>query len=138
MEPKIINPSTLPAPRGYNHGLLVSGGKLLFLAGQDASGPDGIIVSPNDLIGQFEQVLSNLKAVVEEAGGTMQNIMKLNIFVRNRNDYTANLVPLGKLFRSYFDNHYPAMGLFEVSAFFRDRTLIELEGIAVLEDSYSY
>ena len=134
METKIINPSTLPAPKGFNHGILVSGGKLLFLAGQDASDSQGNIVAPGDLVAQFEQVLHNFKAVVEEAGGTMQNIMKLNVFVRNRDDYLAHLKPLGQVFRAYFGDHYPTMALFEVSAFFRDDNLIELEGIAVIDN----
>ena len=103
------------------------------MAGQDASDSDGNIVAPGDLVAQFEQVLKNFKAVVEEAGGTMQNIMKLNVFVKNRDVYVANLKPLGKVFRSYFGDHYPAMALFEVSAFFRDENLIELEGMAVIE-----
>ena len=133
METKIINPSTLPAPKGFNHGILVSGGKLLFLAGQDASDSEGNIVAPGDLVAQFEQVLRNFKAVVEEAGGTMQNIMKLNIFVKNRDDYVANLKPLGKVFRDYFGDHYPTMALFEVSAYFRDENLIEMEGLAMID-----
>lgn len=133
MERKIINPPGLPPPRGFNHGILVSGGRLLFLAGQDASDPAGNIVAPGDLVAQFEQVLKNFKAVVEEAGGAMQNIVKLNIFVKSRDDYVANLKPLGRVFRQYFGDHYPAMALFEVSAFFRQDNLIELEGMAVIE-----
>lgn len=133
METKIINPSTLPAPRGFNHAILVTGGNLLFLAGQDASDSDGNIVAPGNLVAQFEQVLKNFKAVVEEAGGGMQNIMKLNVFVKNRDDYMANLKPLGKVFRTYFGDHYPAMALFEVSAFFRDENLIEMEGLAMID-----
>jgi enamine deaminase RidA (YjgF/YER057c/UK114 family) len=133
METQIINPPTLPAPRGFNHGILIKGGQILFLAGQDASDAEGAIVAPGDLVAQFEQVLKNLRAVVEEAGGSLRNIMKLNVFVRNRDDYVANLKPLGKVFRAYFGDHYPAMALFEVSAFFRDENLVELEGIAVIE-----
>ncbi|MCQ3980653.1 MAG: RidA family protein, partial [Anaerolineae bacterium] len=41
--------------------------------------------------------------------------------------------PLGRVFRAYFGDHYPTMALFEVSAFFRDGNLIELEGIATVE-----
>lgn len=129
----LINPPSLPAPKGFNHGILVSGRRLLFLAGQDASDVNGNIVAPGDLVAQFEQVLRNLKAVVEEAGGTTQDIVKLNIFVRDRDAYVANLKPLGRVFRTYFGNHYPTMALFEVSAFFREENLIELEGIAALE-----
>lgn len=133
MPKKMINPPTLPPPRGFNHGFLVTGGQLLFLAGQDASDADGNIVAPGDLVAQFEQVLRNLQAVVEEAGGTMHDIVKLNIFVRNRDDYLANLKPLGQIYRSYFGRHYPAMALFEVSAFYQEDNLIEMEGMAVIE-----
>ena len=133
MDTKIINPPTLPPPRGFNHGILVQGGQILFLAGQDAGDSEGNIVAPGDLVAQFEQVLKNLRAVVEEAGGSMQNIMKLNVFVRSRDDYVANLKPLGNVFRAYFGDHYPAMALFEVSAFFREENLVELEGFAVIE-----
>lgn len=134
MHKQIINPSSLPAPRGYNHGILVTGGRLLFLAGQDASDAGGQIVGPGDLVVQFEQVLRNFQAVVEEAGGSLQDIVKLNIFVRDRDDYVANLKPLGEIFRSYFDGYYPTMALFEVSGFFREETLIELEGLAVIPE----
>ena len=132
MDRKIINPPSLPAPRGFNHGILVEGGRLLFLAGQDASDGQGNIVAPGNLVGQFEQVLLNLKAVVEEAGGTMQDIVKLNVFVSDRDAYVSNLKSLGQVFRAYFGDHYPAMALFEVSAFFRDGNMIELEGMAVI------
>ncbi len=132
MERKIINPPQLPAPRGFSHGILVDGGKILFLAGQDGSGSDGKIVSPGNLVAQFQQVLQNLKAVLEEAGGSLKDIVKLNLFVLSRDDYVANLKPLGEVYRSYLGSHYPVMGLFEVRALFNKEALIEIEGLAVL------
>ncbi|MEW5985751.1 MAG: RidA family protein [Chloroflexota bacterium] len=134
MEKTLINPPTLAPPRGFNHGILTRGGRLLFLAGQDASDGWGQIVAPGDLLAQFEQVLGNLQAVVEAAGGRMTDIVKLTIFVRNREDYLAHLKPLGEVFRGYFGRNYPAMALFEVSGFFQDEALIEIEGLAVLSD----
>ncbi len=94
MPRRIVNPASLARPSGFNHGILTSGGQLLFLAGQDASGPDGRIVAPGDLVGQCAQVLGNLRAVVEAAGGTMRDIVKLNVYVTDRDDYRANLKPL--------------------------------------------
>ena len=132
MAKEIINPPSLARPSGFNHGLLTSGGKVLFLAGQDASGPDGRIVAPGDLVGQCAQVLHNLRAVVETAGGTMPDIVKLNLFVTDRRDYRAKLKPLGALFRDYFGAYYPAMALFEISALFQDDAVIEMEGYAVI------
>jgi enamine deaminase RidA (YjgF/YER057c/UK114 family) len=135
MEKTIINPPALAAPKGFNHGILVSGGKLLFLAGQDASDGVGQIVAPGDLVAQTEQVLRNLRAVVEAAGGGMQDIVKLNVFVADRAAYRASRKPLGQLFRTYFGEYYPTMALFEVAAFFQDEALIELEGFAVIAEA---
>jgi enamine deaminase RidA (YjgF/YER057c/UK114 family) len=129
---QLINPPHLPPPRGFNHGILTEGGRLLFLSGQDASDGDGRIVSPGDLVAQYEQVLRNLQAVVTEAGGTMQDIVKLTIYVKDRDDYRRKLRELGQVHKKYFGAYYPTMALFEISNFFQDENLVELEGIAVI------
>lgn len=133
MDKRIINPSGLARPRGFSHGILVTGGRLLFLAGQDASDGDGQIVAPGDLVAQTSQVLHNLHAVVHEAGGTMQDIVKLNVYVRDRDAYVAALKPLGHIFREYFGGYYPAMALFEIAKLFQPEALIEMEGMAMLD-----
>lgn len=132
MPKRIVNPEGLIEPRGFNHGLLVEGGQLLFLAGQDATGPDGEIVASGDLVRQFEQVMANLAAVVEAAGGTSQDLVKLNVYVADAAEYRANLEPIGEVFGQYVET-YPAMALFEVSGFFRPEALVELEGFAVVD-----
>lgn len=132
MRKAIINPSTLAHPSGFSHGILVTDGRMLFLSGQTASDSDGHIVTPGDVVAQYEQVLRNLKAVVEAAGGKMQDIAKINIFVRDRDDYLAHLKPLGAIHKSFFGDYYPATALLEISRFFQDEALIEIEGLAVL------
>jgi len=132
MGKEIINPPGLPEPRGFNHGLLTTGGRMLFLAGQDASDGEGRIVAPGDMLAQCQQVLHNLHAVVHEAGGVMSDIVKLNVYVTSRDAYLAQLKPLGKLFREYFGGYYPAMALFEVAGLFQPEAMIEMEGFAVL------
>jgi enamine deaminase RidA (YjgF/YER057c/UK114 family) len=132
MGKSLINPPTLAHPTGFNHGILVTGGRLLFLAGQTASNAEGQIVSPGDLVAQYEQVLRNLQTVVEAAGGKIQDIMKMTIFIRDRDDYLAHLKPLGRAHRTFFGAYYPAMALFEISRFFQDDALIEIEGLAII------
>ena len=134
MEKEIVNPDGLAPPRGFNHGIKVSGGDLLFLAGQDGADASETIVAPDDLVAQFEQVLSNLQTVVREAGGTMDDIVKLNVFVADRDDYVDKLDPLGEVFADYFEE-YPTMALFEVEQFFKEEALIELEGMAVVDST---
>ena len=135
MEKTIINPPSLARPSGFNHGIVVTGGSLLFLAGQTASDKEGNIVAPGDLVAQYMQVLRNLQTVVEAADGTMQDIVKITIFVSDRDNYRANLPALGKAHRAFFGNYYPATALLEISRFFQDEALIEIEGLAVIGEN---
>ena len=133
MGKRILNPPGLAQPVGFSHGMLVTGGQLLFLAGQTASDATGRIVGVGDVVAQYEQVLRNLQMVVEAASGKMQDIVKMTIFVRERDDYLAHLKPLGKVHQAFFGAYYPATALFEISRFFQDEALIEIEGIAVID-----
>ena len=130
---KIITPPELAPPRGFNHGILCSGGQTLFLAGQDAGDAEGNIVCHGDIVGQYEQVLKNLQAVVLEAGGTMQDIVKMNIFVSDRDAYVAHLKELGAVHKKYFGRYYPATALLEVVGFYQKGNLVEIEGFAYLD-----
>ncbi len=132
MEKTLINPSTLTKPSGYTHGLLVQGGRLLFLAGQTGMDVTGKIVAPGDIVAQFAQALANLRVVVEEAGGAMTDIVKLTIFVTDQALYRANLKPIGQAYRAFLGHYYPAITLVEVKSLFDDEALVEIEGIAVL------
>ena len=132
MSKDFINPSSLARPVGFNHGILVTSGRLLFLAGQTGSDAEGRILAPGDIVAQYEQTMRNLQTVVESAGGKMQDITKLNIFVRDRDAYLSHLKELGKVHRAFFGSYYPAMALFEISRFFQNDALIEIEGMAVI------
>jgi enamine deaminase RidA (YjgF/YER057c/UK114 family) len=132
MEKTIINPPHLVRPRGFSHGILTTGGRMLFLAGQTASDAEGRIIAPGDVVAQYEQVLRNLKTVVEAAGGKISDIVKITIFVRDRDGYLAHLKQLGRVHQSFFGTYYPATALFEISRFYQDEALIEIEGIAIL------
>src|SRR5260221_14610583 len=120
MENRIFNSSTLARLRRLSHGILVTGARLVFLSKKTGSDAEGQIAAPGDLVAQYEQVLRNLQMVVETAGGKMQDITKINIFVRDRDDYLAHLKPLGKVHRSFFGDYYPATALFEISRFFQE------------------
>jgi enamine deaminase RidA (YjgF/YER057c/UK114 family) len=133
MKKQIITPPTLPPPRGFNHGILTEGGRILWLAGQDASGADGKIIAPGDMVAQYEQVLKNLQAVMEAAGGKMQDIVKLNIYTTDKALYKANMKAFGRLMKQYFGEYYPVMALFEVVGLFQEEALVEMEGVGVME-----
>jgi enamine deaminase RidA (YjgF/YER057c/UK114 family) len=130
---EIINPPQLARPVGFSHGIAVTGGRLLFLAGQDPfDAAANRIHAPGDIVGQYEQVIKNLQAVVMEAGGTLQDVVKLNIYVTDKQLYRTRLRELGAVHKEYFGSYYPTMALFEVTALFNDEALIEMEGVARL------
>ncbi len=132
MNKRVLNPEALARPSGYSHGVITSGGNLLFLAGQTGMDRSGKIASPHDLVAQFSQTLANLKTVVEAAGGELTNVVKLTIYVTDKSAYRAHLKPLGETYRAFFGNYYPAMTLVEVKSLFDDNALVEIEGFAVI------
>ncbi len=134
MDKEILNPETLAKPAGYSHAVMTKGGRLLFLAGQPGCDVNGKITAPGDITAQFAQSFANLKAVVEAAGGTMTDIVKLTLYVTDKAAYLANLRGIGGAYRSYFGRYYPAMTLVEVKSLFDDQALVEIDGLAVLPE----
>jgi enamine deaminase RidA (YjgF/YER057c/UK114 family) len=127
----IINPESLGAPRGYANGVLTSGGRLLFIAGQVAWDQDQRIVSA-DLVEQFDRALANLLTVMTEAGGEAQQIARLIIYVTDKSEYVARMKDIGERYRARMGKHFPAMVLVEVKSLLEDGAKIEIEGTAVL------
>jgi len=131
MKMTFINPESLGAPRGYSNGVLVEGGRLLFVAGQIAWDAGQRIVS-QDFAEQFAQALSNVVAVVREAGGTPSDIAQLRLYVTDKRAYLASLKQVGAAYRELMGRHYPAMVLVEVVALVEDLAQIEIEALACL------
>src|SRR5712691_843561 len=129
---KFINPESLGMPRGYANGVLTGpGGRLLFVAGQVGRNEQQEILSP-DLVEQFDRALANVITVVEEAGGTPQQIARLVIYVTNKSDYRSRSREIGKRYRARMGKHFPAMVLVEVKSLLEDDAKVEIEGTAVL------
>ena len=127
-----INPESLVKPRGYSNGVLAeAGGELLFIAGQIGWDERQRMVSA-DFVEQFDRALSNVIAVVTEAGGTPERIARLVIYVTDKNEYRAALREVGGRYRARMGQHYPAMALVEVKSLLEDDAKVEIEGIAVL------
>lgn len=130
-KPKVVNPKSLPSPVGFNHGVLIEGSKILFLAGQNGANQGSEIVS-DDFTVQFEAALKNLLAVVKEAGGTPDHLGVMNIYVTSREEYGRARAAIGAVWKKYLGRHYPACAMFEVKGLWDPRAKVELEGIAVL------
>jgi len=133
MAKTIVNPTALPRPSGFSHGIVAEGHRTLYLAGQPGVNAQGQIAAPGDLVAQFSQALANIQCVVTAAGGSMQDMVKLTISVLDTAAYKAVLKPLGTSFRTFFGSYYPATTLVEVRGLFDEHALIEIEGIAVID-----
>jgi enamine deaminase RidA (YjgF/YER057c/UK114 family) len=85
MPKKVIQPKGLNDPRPrYSQGILNSGGKLLFIAGQTASDKDGNVVGKGDIKAQTQQVFDNIKAVLKTAGGSLDNMVMTTTYITDR------------------------------------------------------
>jgi enamine deaminase RidA (YjgF/YER057c/UK114 family) len=129
-----INPTALMKPVGYSHGFEVTGGRLLFLAGQVAKDADGRVVGRGDLVAQFRQVCENLSALLTAAGGELGHVVKLTIYVLDVEDYKRRGREIGTVYREYFGRHFPAMTLVGARDLYdaADGCLLEIEGVAAL------
>ncbi len=126
MPKKIITPSNVHAARGYSHAIRV--GNTIYVSGQIGLAENGEL-APGGFEGQARQALENLKRVLEAAGATIRDIVKLNTYVKNMEDMTG----YRELRRTYFADHYPASTLVQIVALARPDLLIEIEAIAVVD-----
>jgi len=129
----IVQPPSWKAPSGYSNAVRTEGGRMLFLGGQVAFDAAGAVVGKGDLAAQFRQVLENIREVVKTAGGSLDQVVKLTIFVGDKDEYQSRGKELGRIWREFFGRHFPAMTLVEISRFYEPEVMIEIDGIAVLD-----
>ncbi len=103
-------------------------GKLVFISGMTARRPDGSIAGIGDVEAQTRQVCENLKSAVEAAGGTMEDICRVDVYVRNIEHFDK----IHKVRREYFKAPAPASTMVEVTKMVSPEYLIEINAIAVV------
>jgi reactive intermediate/imine deaminase len=104
-------------------------GKLVFISGMTARRADGSIAAIGDIEGQTRQVCENIKAAVEAAGGTMDDICRVDVYVRNIEHFEK----IHKVRREYFKSPPPASTMVEVTKMVSPDYLIEINAIAVVQ-----
>jgi enamine deaminase RidA (YjgF/YER057c/UK114 family) len=129
-----INPPGLMKAVGYSHAFEVKRGRVLFIAGQVAKDGASQVVGKGDLVAQFRQVCENLRTVLQTAGGTLSDVVKLTIYVLDVDEYKKRGREIGGVYREYFGKHYPAMTLVGARDLYdrEDGCVIEIEGMAAL------
>jgi enamine deaminase RidA (YjgF/YER057c/UK114 family) len=126
---KVIQPKSLADPRPrYSQGIQVDGGKLLFIAGQTASDKDGNVVGKGDIEAQTRQVFKNLSAVLEEAGGRLDNLVMTTTYITDRK-YREGY---NRVRMDQYKGNVPTSTLVIVTGLANPDYLIEINGVAVL------
>jgi reactive intermediate/imine deaminase len=127
-----LRTSALAAPNGhFSQAIAVkASGTLVFISGMTARTSDGTVAGIGDITVQTEQVCRNLEAAVQSAGGTLENIVRVDAYVRNMEDFAAIHAVRSQFFRA----PAPASTMVEVSKFVNKDYLIEINAIAVLPD----
>ncbi|HEX5595575.1 MAG TPA: RidA family protein [Micromonosporaceae bacterium] len=122
----------LAVPNGhFAHATMVEArGRMVFISGMTARNKEGTVTGVGDVSAQTHQVCQNLRAAVEAAGGTMDDIVRVDVYVRNMEDFQA----IHAVRRQYFTGEPPASTMVEVSKFVNKDYLIEISAIAVIAD----
>jgi enamine deaminase RidA (YjgF/YER057c/UK114 family) len=129
---EIVNPASLGAPKGWNHGVIAPlEGRLLFVAGM-AGWSASLDGEPAGFADQFARALDQVLTVVREAGGEASDVARMTVYVTDLTEYRASLPALGEAWRQRFGRHYPAMALLEVSGLVDRGAKLEIEATAVL------
>jgi enamine deaminase RidA (YjgF/YER057c/UK114 family) len=129
---RVFSPPQLPKPVGYSHLAEITGGKLIYIAGQVALDASGNIVGKGDYRAQLQQVFSNLKRALEAAGGSFKNVIKLNYYIVDTVDRSEFFA-----YREVRDKHVdkanpPVATVVVVRGLFLPDFLVEIEAIAVV------
>jgi 2-iminobutanoate/2-iminopropanoate deaminase len=124
-----MNPEGLPVPRGsYSLVTIAQPGRMVFIAGQTSSDPQGNIVGVGDARAQTRYIIEKIKKAVEAAGGTLNDVVAMNIFttdVRNHRD-------INETRREVLGSNFPTSTMVQVVALARPELLLEVNAIAVI------
>ena len=127
---KVLQPAGWKQPKGYANGILAHG-RMVFTGGMIGWNAEETFES-DGFAEQAEQALKNVVAVLAEAGGKPEHIVRLTWYVTDKREYLACQAELGAAYKRVIGNHFPAMALVQVVALVEDRAKGEIEATAGL------
>ena len=126
----ILQPPDWTRPKGFAHGIAATG-KLVFIAGQVGTTGQGEW-KETSFAGQFRQALLNILAVLAQAKGRPEHIVRLTWYVLDKQEYLSSLQAVGEAYRELMGKHYPTMAVVQVSGLVEDEARLEIEATAVI------
>jgi enamine deaminase RidA (YjgF/YER057c/UK114 family) len=130
---QILQPPTWPRPRGYSNGI-VARGRQVFISGQIGWDAQQHFVSAR-LADQVKQSLANVVAILGEAGGKPEHVVRLTWYVTDVAAYRAELADIGAAYRAVMGRNFPAMSVVQVVSLVEAQAKVEIEATAVLPDA---
>ena len=127
---QVLQPPGWAKPRGYANGIAAQG-RMVFVGGQVGWTGDQKFEA-DDFVGQARQALANIVAVLAEAGGRPEHIVRMTWYVLDKAEYVASYRALGAVYREIIGAHFPAMTAVEVTALIEDEARVEIEATAVI------
>jgi enamine deaminase RidA (YjgF/YER057c/UK114 family) len=127
---ELTNPEGLYHPPTYSHLAVASGSRVVFISGQVGFDADGQLVG-DDHFSQAEQAFRNVATAVEAAGGAMEDIAKITIYVVGHHPELLERLMAARA--AAFGEHKPASTYVGVEALARPGLLVEIEAFAVLD-----
>ncbi len=128
---RILQPPGWARPKGYSNGIAASGGTTVYIAGQVAFNAQGVI-EESTFAGQFRRTLSNTLAVLAEAGGRPEHIVRMTWYVTDKKEYLGAISEVGAAYRELVGKNYPAMAVVQVAGLIEDGAKLEIETTAVI------
>jgi len=132
---KLLQPPGWAAPKGYSNGVAARG-TFVAIGGQIGWNAQQAFET-DDFVAQARQALQNIVAVLAEAGGRPEHLVRLTWYVVDRDEYVGALRDLGRAYREVLGPHYPAMTAVEVTALIEPRARVEIEATAIVPDGRS-
>lgn len=129
---KVLQPAGWKAPRGYVNGVEAQG-RQVFVAGQ-IGWNEQCVFDSDDLVAQVRQALSNVRAVLAEAGATPEHIVRMTWYLTDKRDYLARAREIGAAYREVIGSYTVAMTAVQVAALIEDRAKVEIEVTAVVPE----
>ena len=127
---KVLQPSGWAEPRGYANGVIAEG-RQVFVAGQIGWNAN-CAFETDDFVGQVQQTLANVVAVLAEAGAKPEHIVRMTWYVTDKREYLARGREVGRAYRELIGDYAVAMSAVQVAALMEDRAKVEIEVTAVV------
>ena len=131
---KMLQPPSWARPKGFSNGIAVKGGTTVYIAGQVGWTGD-CRWEATDFAGQFRQALKNIVAVLAEAGGRPEHLVRLTWYVVDKQEYLGAIKEVGAAYREVIGRHYPTMAVVQVGALVEDAARLEIEATAVIPEA---